>query len=113
MQKKSSQILIRKYKTAGSFFDRLAGLMFRKTMPEYGVLFFPGCSSIHTFFMRFNLDIIMTDKNFVVMDFAEALKPFRFFITAGAKHTFEAPDGFIKKNRIKKGVTIHIHEKTK
>lgn len=112
MRKKSGHIIIRKFKTAQSFFNRLAGLMFKKTMPEYGVLFFPGCGSVHTFFMRFNLDIIMTDKNFVVLNYAEAVKPFRFFITAGAKHTFEAREGFVKENKIKKGDKISIHEKT-
>jgi hypothetical protein len=52
----------------------------------------------------------MTDNNYAVVDFAEGLKPFTIFSARGAKHTFEAAGGFIKKNKIKKGDFIRLYE---
>lgn len=46
---------------AKSFFKRLFGLMGKKEI-NYGMLF-PKCNSIHTFFMKENIDIIGLDEN--------------------------------------------------
>lgn len=48
-------------KVCKSFKTRLFGLMFKKNF-NYGLVF-PKCNSIHTFFMKENIDIIMTDIN--------------------------------------------------
>ena len=48
-------------KVCNNFKDRLLGLMFKKNF-NYG-LCFPRCNSIHTFFMRQNIDVFMADKN--------------------------------------------------
>ena len=48
-------------KICNRFKDRLLGLMFKKKI-NYG-LCFPKCNSIHTFFMKQNIDIFMADKN--------------------------------------------------
>lgn len=52
-------------KEAISFKDRLYGLI-GKTNIDYGMLF-PNCNSIHTFFMKENIDIIGIDKNNIVI----------------------------------------------
>ena len=44
-----------------TFFSRLRGFMFNKDINH--ALLFNKCNSIHTFFMKENIDIIMTDKN--------------------------------------------------
>ena len=44
-----------------SFFSRLKGFMFKEKI-EYAILF-NNCNSIHTFFMKSNIDVIMCDKN--------------------------------------------------
>ena len=46
---------------ANSFFQRLFGLMGKKNI-DYGILF-PKCNSIHTFFMKENIDIVGLDEN--------------------------------------------------
>ena len=46
---------------AKSFFKRLFGLMGKKEI-DFGMLF-PKCNSIHTFFMKENIDIIGLDEN--------------------------------------------------
>ena len=44
-----------------SFFSRLRGFMFKKEF-DYALLF-NRCNSIHTFFMKCNIDVIMCDKD--------------------------------------------------
>lgn len=47
-----------------SFFSRLKGFMFKKNI-DYALLF-NKCNSIHTFFMKENIDVIMCDKNNII-----------------------------------------------
>ena len=44
-----------------SFFSRLTGFMFKKNIDK--ALLFNNCNSIHTFFMRSNIDVIMCNKD--------------------------------------------------
>ena len=44
-----------------SFFSRLKGFMFNKNINK--ALLFNRCNSIHTFFMKKNIDVIMCDKD--------------------------------------------------
>ncbi len=46
---------------ANSFYKRLTGLMSKKNI-DYGMLF-PKCNSIHTFFMKENIDIVGINEN--------------------------------------------------
>ena len=44
-----------------TFIKKLKGLMFKKNI-NYGLMF-KKCNSIHTFFMKQNIDVIFLDKN--------------------------------------------------
>ncbi len=44
-----------------SYFSRLKGFMFQKEIKH--ALLFDHCNSIHTFFMKKNIDVIMCNKN--------------------------------------------------
>lgn len=48
-----------------SFFSRLMGFMFKKEINH--ALLFDKCNSIHTFFMKSNIDVIMCDKDNNIM----------------------------------------------
>ena len=43
-----------------TFFSRLKGFMFEKNIEH--ALLFDKCNSIHTFFMKANIDVIMCDS---------------------------------------------------
>jgi len=48
---------------ANTLFSRIKGLLGRKDLPpKQGIILEP-CNSIHTFFMRFSIDVIFVDKN--------------------------------------------------
>ena len=44
-----------------SYYSRLKGFMFKKNINN--ALLFNKCNSIHTFFMKENIDVIMCDKD--------------------------------------------------
>jgi len=46
---------------ANSFYKRLTGFIGKNNI-DYGILF-PKCNSIHTYFMRENIDVIGLDEN--------------------------------------------------
>ena len=56
-----------------TFKQRLIGFMFKKTA-NYALLF-NKCNSIHTFFMKMNIDVIMCDKNNNILYVYNNLKP--------------------------------------
>ena len=62
---------------ANSFGRRLIGLMGRKEI--FRGLLIPNCKSIHTFFMRKSIDIIIFDSNNVVLDVKSSLKPWKIY----------------------------------
>lgn len=64
-------------KLAEVFQDRLIGLMFKSEMKGYDSLLIKKCNSIHTFFMRFNIDVIFVDKNLKILKIYRELRPWR------------------------------------
>lgn len=55
-----------------SFYSRFKGFMGKKNINN--ALLFNKCNSIHTFFMKENIDVIMCDKNNKILYFYKDLK---------------------------------------
>ena len=84
-----------KIKVAKTFKDRLKGLMFKKNIKD-GLLF-NNCSSIHTFFMKEEIDIIATDKDDNIIKAYKKVKPWKVLIAPkNTKNIYELPKGTIK-----------------
>ena len=96
-------------KTADSFFRKLFGLVFSAPLKEGEGLLIDNCSSIHTFWMRYPIDVLFLDSNNRVIRFFEDLKPFRVtpFIRGAAK-TVELKSGSVKACSIKTGDCLKL-----
>lgn len=57
--------------------DRMRGLMFRDEMPSCKGFLIDPCNSIHTFFMRFDLDIAFMSKENEIVALVREMKPWR------------------------------------
>lgn len=80
---------------AKTFKERLFGLMFKKNI-DYCLLF-KNCNSIHTFFMKENIDVVMTDKNNKILYIKKNMKKNRIILPKrGVYKTYEFPSNFIK-----------------
>ena len=76
INKKNNEVLSQDVMKAYSVKDRLIGLMFKKEI-SYDGLHLEPCNSIHTFFMKFPLDLVFLDKNLKVVKVLEGVKPWR------------------------------------
>jgi uncharacterized protein len=96
--------LFSRVKLAGSFWLRLRGLMFYRTMPAIdGLLLYP-CSSVHMFWMWFPLDLVYLDREGKVLWVEEGLRPNRVGPgVKGAFYVLEANEGTVGRLRIKIG----------
>lgn len=76
-----------------SFFSRFKGFMFRKKIDT--ALLFNRCNSIHTFFMKSNIDVIMCDKNNKILYYFNNLSPNNIvFPKKNVYKTIELPVNF-------------------
>lgn len=79
-----------KIRKAKSFKDRFLGLMFKKNI-TYGLLF-NNCRSIHTFFMKEQIDVIATDEKDNIIKEYKDVKPWKILIAPkGTKKIYELP----------------------
>ena len=83
---------------ANSFKKKLFGLMGKKNI-KVG-MFFPKTRSIHTFFMKEDIDIIMIDKNNKVVYFEKNLGKNKIRIKKKAYHTIELPSNSLNNINI-------------
>ena len=73
-----------------TFFKRLKGFMFTKNIDR--ALLFNRCNSIHTFFMKKNIDVIMCNKENVILYYYKNLKRDRVILPKrGVYKTIELP----------------------
>ena len=87
---KNKDIELKKCK---SFYDRLMGFMFKKNINIS--LLFNKCNSIHTFFMKENIDVIMCDKDNNILFFYKDLPKNKVILPKkGVKKVFETPSGY-------------------
>ena len=85
---------------AGSFWQRFRGFMMKKSA-DYALLF-ENCSSVHTFFMRFDIDVLFIDKNGKALKIKENIKPWRIVMPVkGAVSILEIPSYLNKTNILK------------
>lgn len=64
-----------KAELADSFFKRFKGLMFRKSMASDSALLLSPCNAIHTFSMRFPIDVVYLDSDARVVHIEKSMQP--------------------------------------
>jgi uncharacterized membrane protein (UPF0127 family) len=93
---------------AGSNVKRSKGLLGRKGLdPGEGMWIIP-CEAIHTFFMRFPLDLIYLDKKLRVRKVRSSVKAWRISVCLQAHSVLELPAGTVQSSRTKRGDLLEI-----
>ncbi|PYZ96812.1 hypothetical protein CR205_14120 [Alteribacter lacisalsi] len=93
INKKNHKVIIKDVWRAGSFSARHLGLIGKRSFSEKA-LAIPKCSQVHTFFMRFPIDILFMDKQNIVVGKQVGLKPWRLSARVkGAAYVIEAEAG--------------------
>jgi len=93
LRREDGRIICEHVKIADTYMRRTVGLLGRKTLPpDEGIVLRPSFS-IHTFFMRFPIDLIFLDQDLVVIKLAENLRPFHTSSCRGAREVVELAAG--------------------
>jgi uncharacterized protein len=106
---KRNSIVADRAEYARTFFKRLRGLMFRSELPSHGGLIIEPTNSVHTFWMRFPIDVIFVNRQNYVVGLVHSLPPNRPFAGArSAYRTIELPSGTIVASGTELGDQLDI-----
>jgi hypothetical protein len=82
---------------------RMKGLLGRRTLPsDEGILLRPA-ASVHTFFMRFPIDVVFLDAEQTVVGIEPELAPWRTAACRGAKSVLELAAGECERRGLEVG----------
>jgi uncharacterized protein len=93
---------------ANSVFKRMVGLLNRRGLALGEGLLLDRCYGIHTFFMRFSIDVLFLDKELQVMRAVSALPPFRTCVVKHAVYVLELPVGSVERSQTTAGDQIQM-----
>jgi len=109
----SGVCIIESVDVADTFTSRFLGLMGRKTLRKGCGLYIAPCGSIHTFFMRFDLDLVFLGAGGRVVKVARNVTPFRLvFGGSGATSVLEMAAGWLAEGSVKPGDVVAFDGET-
>jgi uncharacterized membrane protein (UPF0127 family) len=88
--------------------DRRQGLLGRDGLPAGSALILAPCTAIHTFFMRFPIDVLFVGRDGGVLKIREALGPWKIAIAWGAFATIECAAGEIRRSGTSAGDRLAV-----
>lgn len=92
-----------------SFASRLKGLIGRTGLGKGEGLWMARCRAIHTFGMRFPIDVVFLDKDLTVRKAVKGVNPFHPIVYCfSAKGVLELPEGAIERAQLQVGDRIEI-----
>jgi uncharacterized membrane protein (UPF0127 family) len=105
----SGKIYFPNCSVAENAIERMIGLLGKKNLDSDECLWIEPCNSIHTFFMKFPIDVAFTDAKGEVVAVYTNLKPWKHSrIHFRAKSVLEAKAGSFEKLKIQKGKVLKL-----
>jgi uncharacterized protein len=89
--------------TAETSAQRRTGLLKHRKLDDGAGLWIVPCEAVHTFFMKFPIDLIYLDRAHRVRATVRALGPWRFSMCLPAHSVLELPTGMIDRTNTQKG----------
>ena len=94
---------------ADTFIGRFWGLMFRRQLDEgHGLLIAP-CNSVHMMFMRFSIDVVYLDKDYIIKKIVRNLRTWiGISICSGAYAVLELASGEAERLELQVGQKLNL-----
>jgi uncharacterized protein len=106
----NADCVIKNVRKTNNFFERMRGLLGTKELNvDEGLLITP-CSSVHTFCMRYTIDILFLDKQLKIIKTVKSLKPWRMAASNVSSMVLELADDSINKLQLKSGQQLEWHD---
>ena len=96
---------------AKSFFSRLRGLLFSRSLPVDEGLLLRNCSGVHMLGMLYAIDVIYLDEKGEILKLVERLRPFQCSCCRKAVDVMELPCGFIAQRGWRIGRKVELYKK--
>jgi uncharacterized protein len=93
---------------AGTSSERTTGLLKRSGLESGGGLWIIPCEAVHTFFMKFPLDLIYIDRKLRIRKVVRNVAPWRISACLSAHSIIELPVGMIDASGSERGDQLEI-----
>jgi len=91
--------------------SRRRGLLGRDGLDEDAALIIAPCNGVHTFFMRFTIDVVYVGKQGQVLKVCRRMMPWRLSACLTAFAAIELAAGAIDRSGIARGQTLEVADK--
>ena len=89
---------------------RMRGLLGRNELTEPNGILLNPAPSVHTFFMRFPIDVVFVDKSRTIVKVVHRLKPWRAAFARKAVAALELPEGTAARLDLSPGMSLVLGE---
>ncbi|MFC1671562.1 DUF192 domain-containing protein [Planctomycetota bacterium] len=86
--------------------ERMKGLLGRDGLDQGKGYLLPACTCVHTWFMKFPLDLVYINADMTVVKVCRNVKPFRMSCCFGAETTLELAAGEADRCEIEPGTKV-------
>lgn len=109
VNKSKGTTLAKHVEPAITFSKRFIGLMGRLSLPPGNALWLQPCTSIHTWFMRFPIDVAFVSKGWKVVATKENMQPWRFSkVYVDSYRVIELPAGTLSNTKTELGDYLEL-----
>lgn len=98
--------LIPRVARTSSWFERLRGLLGLPSPATDEALLIRPCSSVHTFFMGYAIDLIFLDRDWRTLRLVKSLQPWRMAACPKAAMVLELADGALERLQLTPGIQL-------
>ena len=99
---------VARLETADTLWTRTKGLLGRDGLPDDVGLWIAPCNSVHTFFMRFAIDLVFLDRDLVVRRVYRDVRPNRLVLPVLAHSVIEFEAGFLNRTHFNLGERVYV-----
>jgi uncharacterized membrane protein (UPF0127 family) len=103
--------LVTRLETAFDSKSRNRGLLGRTSLEPGHALVLAPCNSVHTFFMKFAIDVVFVGRDGTIRRIASALRPWRVAISPRSFAVIETAAGVIGTSGTRPGDRLAIDER--
>jgi uncharacterized membrane protein (UPF0127 family) len=106
------RVVCERCKVADGPVSRLKGLLGKKELPSGEGLLLRPANMVHTWFMRFAIDVVFVDSDLRVVGVTHDAGPWRLTGRRGARSVIELPAGECKRRGIEAGAKLRVEHGT-
>ena len=107
----NGRVLATSVATAATRAERAVGLLARRRLEAGEGLWITPCRGVHTYGMRFSIDVVALNRSGEVVDVVTGMRPWRIRLPRrGVVGVLELPAGSVSRSGVRIGHTVALEE---